>query len=299
MNNALQYAIDLRDILDKAIRMYEAGEITEDDMREIARTLDFNVKMGVTSVTPPSPEVLAAVGESQDARKAFIEQTAERRSAAIALQVASHLLTVFMPAVGSMLRRFGVTVVALLAILLAAPGCSAQVGSDDSPAVQVGPTSQPMVDAQADVTATALVDARADLAVASPRVDLAGAADLRVDGSTATSQPATQVNASSAGGDNRPIGINVNASGSGWPLVVVVLSCGVVMIYMHVVDRQWRKIKAGQMEYETLERNALGVASAIRDMGQTPDRDRLLDLIQSRLPHREAWDKTIKPYLVE
>ena len=299
MNNALQYAIDLRDILDKAIRMYEAGEITEDDMREIARTLDFNVKMGVTSVTPPSPEVLAAVGESQDARKAFIEQTAERRSAAIALQVASHLLTVFMPAVGSMLRRFGVTVVALLAILLAAPGCSAQVGPDDSPAVQVGPTSQPMVDAQADVTATALVDARADLAVASPRVDLAGAADLRVDGSTATSQPATQVNASSAGGDNRPIGINVNASGSGWPLVVVVLSCGVVMIYMHVVDRQWRKIKAGQMEYETLERNALGVASAIRDMGQTPDRDRLLDLIQSRLPHREAWDKTIKPYLVE
>lgn len=105
--------------------------------------------------------------------------------------------------------------------------------------------------------------------------------------STATSQPANQAaNANqSAGRDNRPIGIDVNASGSGWSTVVVsVAMAGVFLLMWMHSNGQLRKANA----------NAAAVGQCVQDIGPSSTRDNLLTLLQTTLPHRELWERQVR-----
>jgi len=204
----------------------------------------------------------------------------------------------------------GATIV-LLALCLCA-GCAqkgaVQVGSPDKPAVQVGPASRPMVEAKVQVGPTSGPAVQAEAKVLSPEIDISS--------SNATSQPANQSagNLTAAeGAQQRQIAVNLNASGSGWPLVAVGglllgLVLAVLYLRLHVVagkrdslNRQMASRAFDSREQEFRDRqkllaNAQAVARSIGQLGPGPQRDRLLALIAGALPDRASWDVAIHPY---
>jgi hypothetical protein len=285
MSTVLNKAKELRDALDVSIAMMESGQVTEADVALVDEDQPVFIEVHQPSLVVPTAHKLAAIGDSTQAREKVIAESGRKRAAAITLQVSAQLISLLSPLAGQLIRR-GVGVVLLLLILLA-PACSAQVGSDSEPVVQVGSTSQPM----ATVSVEAPVDATVH--VASPHATLTGSADLHGIGSDTTAQTASQANTSSAGGDNRPVAIVATFSGSGWPMVVVAFSAVVIWIFYVMNTRQAKKIDQREDEYDTLERNAVGVAKAIYDIGPGPVRDKLLARIRANVKDGEEWDATI------
>jgi hypothetical protein len=171
--------------------------------------------------------------------------------------------------------------------------CSPQVGPTDGPALQVGSPERPAVEAPVD----------ADVAIASPdlapdQVNASGRLD--VDSRTITSQPADQdANAGDqcAGRDNKPVGVNLNLSGSGWPLVAAIAAI-VAALGLVLYLRERRRATAVESSRHTLERNATSVARSIEAMGPGPQRDKLLELIEGHLVDRQQWDQVITPFRV-
>jgi len=169
-------------------------------------------------------------------------------------------------------------------------GCSSQVA--------------PQADTLADV------DLEADVGSLEAHVDVGdvGSPSLAIP----TSQPAEQSGADdqSAGRDNSPVTVNLNASGSGWAVVaslvaVAAIVAGLLLLVMYVrakgheADARHRELAAAHnvdrslAEYRALEANARAVAKAVRKLGPGPQRDRLLAIVADELPDADAWQRTI------
>ena len=159
-----------------------------------------------------------------------------------------------------------------------------QVGPTSQPVVQVGSTTQPIATADVDVLAP----------IASPVISLdpsVGQAGV-IDASAATTQPfnaPVTTDQRGAGRDARQIAINVNASGSGWP-VAAVLAMGVGLAFLFLYYRSTRAHQATRRSYQVDQANAVSVARSIRAMGPGPQQDRLVGMINSNLPDRERWN---------
>jgi hypothetical protein len=301
MTTTLERAIAARDALNESIAMMQSGELTADDMSEFDSHPHITMCVSPANPMLPTPrqEVLATVGDMRESREKFEVMQGRKRVAAITLNAAAQFIGLIAPLAGQLIRR-GVGLAILLCLSLGlTSACSAQVGSDSDPLVQIGPTDQPVATATMDATATATVDVAATveatatvqapvdatLNIASPTATLTGTADIGEIGTDTTTQTTTQHNTSSAGGDNHPVSIVTTLNGSGWPVAFVV-----AVMVLGVVFSLWVRLSR---QYDTLEANAQGAAHAIRDMGASPDRDRLLTLIRKHIADQQSWSEIV------
>jgi len=267
----LTKAIELRDALDRSIAMMQSGELSHEDLRRNVLN-PSDVWVSVPACTPPSPEVLAAVGNSQAARNVYVAQTETRRAAALTLNIAAQLAGMLAPLAGQLLKRgAGLALLLCLSPVLAA--CTGRIGPENEPLVAVG--------SEVDL------DAAVSVAGVSAPISGTGVADLSGIGTDTTEQTVSQTHTSWAGGDSRPVSTVLNLDGSGWP-VALVAACAVLGFVGMAYLRQRR-------HYATLERNAQGVAQAVQELGPSTTRDRLLTLIRARVDDQTAWTKTLGP----
>ncbi|MCL2701791.1 MAG: hypothetical protein FWE88_08895, partial [Phycisphaerae bacterium] len=146
-------------------------------------------------------------------------------------------------------------------------------------------------------TVDVAVNATSNVAVASPSATLTGTADFRGIGADTTAQTAHVSPTQWAdGGDNRPVAIVATFSGSGWPIVLIVVVMGLVLVFYSSYTEQKKKLTEEELHSEKLERNGQSVASAIKDMGPSPARDLLLTLIKQRIPDQSLWNDVVGTY---
>ena len=250
----------------------QAGRIAVDSLPIVNVTVEIPESM-------PSRDVAEMIARNDQARAEYERQTRASRAASVVIQVAMALAKNCLPFIG------------LLCVVAAfvSAGCQVnpgalQVGPTSQPVVQVGSTTQPIATADVDVLAP----------IASPVISLdpsVGQAGV-IDASAATTQPfnaPVTTDQRGAGRDARQIAINVNASGSGWP-VAAVLAMGVGLAFLSLYYRSTRAHQATRRSYQVDQANAVSVARSIRAMGPGPQQDRLVGMINSNLPDRERWN---------
>ncbi|MDD4890328.1 MAG: hypothetical protein PHU85_10400 [Phycisphaerae bacterium] len=154
------------------------------------------------------------------------------------------------------------------------------VGSATQPAAVVSvSTSKPIADvrAQVDVASPELTVAPEGTATVSPTISVAAPASNPTSQSAVAAQ---NLDAASAGRDVKPVSVQVNASGSGWPIAAV---AGLLLAVAWLWQRNAAK-----------DRQRIGIARAVADMGPGPQRDELLSNVKTNLgPDRTDLDRAL------